>query len=154
MTALVWATRNRGGADAGSPRAAADGGADRDAHHGPADRRRRRPPLPTTVPPTAAPTTTQQPTTTVAADDDGVPQATVDDVLAAMVQDPTLFGVHTFEVVSVLARIDGRGNDAKQAADLLDRVDRWVDDGEIDESAADLLRGALTPIAERRGDDD
>ena len=71
-----------------------------------------------------------------------------------MVQDPALFGVHTLEVVSMLARIDGRGNDAKQAADLLDRVDRWVDDGELDESAADLLRGVLAPIAERRGKDD
>jgi len=78
---------------------------------------------------------------------------TVDDVLAGMVQDPMLFGVHTLEVVTALARIDGRGNDAKQAADLLDRVDRWVDDGEVDESAAELLRAALTPIAERRGDD-
>jgi hypothetical protein len=75
-------------------------------------------------------------------------------VLAALVRDPTLFGAHTFEVVTTLARIDGRGNDAKQARDLLDHLDSWVDDGEVDESAADLLRAALTPIAERRDDED
>ena len=71
-----------------------------------------------------------------------------------MLSDPTLFGTYTFEVVAALARIDGRGNDAKQARDLLDRVDRWVEDGEVDESAADLLRAALAPIADERDDDD
>ena len=150
VTALVWATRNRGGADAGS-----SGSSPTAAPATPTT------PPATVTPTTAAPTTTQPPTTTqaattttVAPTTTDVPDATVDDVLAAMVQDPTLFGLHTFEVVTALARIDGRGNDAKQAADLLDRVDRWVDDGEVDESAAELLRAALTPIAERRGDED
>jgi serine/threonine-protein kinase len=144
ITALVWATRDRGGgADAGGT--ATSAAATTVATTTPPT------PAPTTAPPTtAAPTTTLAPTTTVPPT---TAPATVDDVVAAMLNDPTLFGAHTFEVVAALARIDGRGNDAKEARDLLKRVDRWVDDGEVDESAADLLRAALTPIAEQRGDE-
>ncbi len=149
VTTLVWATRNRGGADAGASTSVA-GAATVATTATPTTA------PPTTGAPTLAPTTaptTAAPTTAAATTTTAVAEATVDDVLAAMVQDPTLFGVHTLEVVSMLARIDGRGNDAKQAADLLDRVDGWVDDDEMDESAADLLRAALAPIAERKGDD-
>jgi len=66
------------------------------------------------------------------------------------------------ELFTILSLFDGEGphpdrltafdpNDAKQAADLLDRVDNWVEDGEVDQSAADLLHAALGPIAEQRG---
>jgi serine/threonine-protein kinase len=145
VAVLVWATRDRGGADAGT------------ATTSPSSVATTTTPAPTTVaettaaPTTAAPTTTLPPTTTAPPPTTATSTPTVDDVVAAMVEDPTLFGAHTFEVVAVLARIDGRGNDAKQAADLLDRVDNWVEDGEVDQSAADLLHAALGPIAEQRG---
>jgi serine/threonine-protein kinase len=143
IAVLVWATRDRGGADAGTGSTAPSTVATTA-------------PAPTTATPTTttvAPTTTTLPPTTTAPPTTAAPAPTVDDVVAAMVQDPTLFGAHTFEVVAMLARIDGRGNDAKQAADLLERVDRWVEDGEVDQSAADLLHAALGPIAaEGNGD--
>ena len=140
VTALVWATRSRDGADAQSSSSSPDATVATTATPSAP---------PSTAPPTPAPTTTALPTTTIAPTTTAVTEATVDDVLAAMAQDPALFGPHTFEVVAMLARIDGRGNDAKQANDLLERVDHWVEDGEVDPAAADLLRTALTPIAEQ-----
>jgi eukaryotic-like serine/threonine-protein kinase len=155
VAALVWATRDRGGADAVSSTSSPPAST---VVTTVAPTAAPTSPPPTSPPPTAAPTTTQPPPTTAppttAPPTTPVSAATVDDVLAALVRNPTLFGEHTFEVVTMLARIDGRGNDAKQAGDLLDKLDHWVDDGEVDESAADLLRAALTPIADERDHQD
>jgi serine/threonine protein kinase len=109
----------------------------------------------TTVATTLPTTTTAAPTTTVATTP---PQpTTVAGLLAALAADPAMFGEHTEEAAELLRRVDGRGNDdAKRARTLLDRADEWVQDGEADPAAAEVLRAVLEPIAEDgdKGDGD
>ena len=111
---------------------------------------------PTTVPPTTVPVTAAPPTTAVS----------VDDVVTAVLLDPTMFGIHTFEVLAALTRIGGNGNgngndngngdggdgngngDERRARDLLEDLDRWVAAGDVDAAAAAMLRAVLAPIAD------
>ena len=121
----------------------------------------------TTVPATTVPATTLPPPTTqpplidanVLPDDLGE----LTDLVAA---DPGSFGRRGPDLQVALERLaqsNGRGGTRKAAQDLIDDLDRWSANGEIDASVADHVREIVQPFAKgggkgkgkgKEGDDD
>ena len=118
-------------------------------------------PTTATAPSTTAVTTTTMTPTTMAVTT--VPAfagdiSTIDGVIAALEADPGRYGSATGRLVDDLDRIRGNGNSAeRRAAELLDQVPQWVDNGELDPAALTLVEPVLTAITgdhdDEEGDD-
>ena len=71
-----------------------------------------------------------------------------------MAADPERFGDRAGEVVTALEQINGRGrDDARRAAQLLDRARTWTDDGQLSPATMPLLDAVLAPLAAEAGSD-
>jgi serine/threonine-protein kinase len=122
----------------------------------------------TTLPATTVPATTQPPTTLPPPttqppliDVDVLPDD-LGELTGLVSADPSSFGGRGPDLQSALERLaesNGRGGTRKAAQDLIDDLDRWSANGEIDASVADHVREIVQPFAEgggkgKEGDDD
>lgn len=109
----------------------------------------------TTSPTTEAPTTTTTtapPTTTTTTMVSSIGALT--DLLSGSAQDYGEKGPDLLDKLQEVQRERGR-EQAKKAADLIEDIDDWVEDGELDPGIAGQARQLLVPIADRgRGEDD
>ncbi|CAN5817264.1 hypothetical protein BH24ACT5_BH24ACT5_17710 [soil metagenome] len=114
------------------------------------------PAITTTVPgTTTVPATTTAPATTTTGAATTANPATVDGLLAALRANPDGYGPHADEIIKKLDAIARGGNKAgERAADLLEKVTEWVDDGEAPPAALSTLEAVLAPLIQPASDED
>ena len=95
----------------------------------------------------ASPTTTLAPTTTATL------PTTIEGVIAALRANPEAYGRHTDEIVDELVKIEQGDAPNERAADLLDALRAWVDNGEATPATLALLEPILSPLIETPVDD-
>lgn len=100
---------------------------------------------------TTAPTTTVAPTTTAAPAPASIGALT--DLLSGSGRDHGKKGPDLLDKLQEVQRERGR-KQAEKAADLIEDIDDWVEDGELDPDIARLARELLVPIAASGRDDD
>lgn len=97
--------------------------------------------------------TTTVPATTTTAPTIAANPTTIDGVLAALRADPDAYGPHADEIIKKLDAIGRGGNKAgERAADLLEKVTKWVDAGEAPPAALATLEAVLAPMIEPASD--
>ncbi|MDQ3177682.1 MAG: hypothetical protein M3Q72_09080, partial [Actinomycetota bacterium] len=111
----------------------------------------------TTLPATTVPATTPPPTTHPPLIDVDVLPDDLGELTGLVAAAPGSFGGRGPDLQSALERLvesNGGGGTRKAAQDLIDDLDRWSADGEIDPSVADHVRELVQPFAEGGGKDE
>jgi hypothetical protein len=101
----------------------------------------------TTTSTTTTTTTTTPPTTTTP-----VPQ-TVDELVALLAANPDAFGEKGTDLLDKLQEVQGE-QDGEKAAKLIEEIDKWVGEGELDAEIGALAQQLLAPLASQPVDDE
>ncbi len=96
----------------------------------------------TTTPPTTTPPTTTTPE----------PQ-TIDELIALLAANPDAFGEKGEDLVGKLEEVQADG-DPEDAANLIEEIDKWVAEGQLDPEIGSQAQQLLAPLASQSSDED
>ncbi len=100
----------------------------------------------------AEPTTSSSTTTSTTTTTTPVPD-TIDELIALLAANPEAFGEKGDDLLDKLQEVQD-DQDAEKAAKLIEEIDKWVDEGQLDPDVGALAQELLLPLANQVFDDE
>ena len=102
----------------------------------------------------AEPTTTSSTTTTTTPPTTTTPEPqTIDELIALLAADPDAFGEKGEDLLDKLQEVQDE-QDGEKAAKLIEEIDKWVDEGQLDPEVGSQAQQLLVPLATQSSDED
>ncbi|HUF85285.1 MAG TPA: protein kinase [Acidimicrobiia bacterium] len=99
----------------------------------------------------AEPSTTTSSTTTTTTTTTPVPD-TIDELIATLAADPDAFGEKGEDLLDKLQKVQEEQN-PEEAGKLIEEIDKWVDEGQLDPATGALAQQLLAPLAAQPSED-